>query len=60
MSKCQMISGNKLAYDMQSHDLNSFCKEINIQIKSKSTLSNCVDGITGKADIANEWKNRIS
>ena len=50
----QMMSSDKLAYHMQCHDENRFCKEINIRNRSKSTLSNCIDGATGEINIANQ------
>ena len=37
---------------MQRLDVNAFWKDIRKHTKSKSTLSNYIDGITGEADIA--------
>ena len=45
---------------MQCHDLNNFWKNISLLNKSKSTLSNCINGTTGEGDIANLWKNHYS
>ena len=56
----QMISSDKLAYHMQCHDENRFWKEITIRNRSKSTLSNCIDGATGEINIANQWKDHYS
>ena len=56
----QMISSDKLAYHMQCHDENRFWKEITIRNRSKSTLSNCIDGATGESNIANQWKDHYS
>ena len=56
----KMIHSNKLAYYMQCRDINSFWKDIAIHNKSKSTLSNCIDGITGEIAIANQWKDHYS
>ena len=56
----QMISSGKLAYHMQCHDENRFWKEITIRNRSKSTLSNCIDGATGESNIANQWKDHYS
>ena len=50
----QMISSDKLAYHMQCQDENRFWKEITIRNRSKSTLSNCIDGATGEINIANQ------
>ena len=52
----QMISSDKLAYHMQCHDENRFWKEINIRNRSKSTLSNCIDGPQGKLILQNNGK----
>ena len=43
-----MIHSNKLAYYMLCRNINNFWKDIAIHNKSKSTLSNCIDGTTGK------------
>ena len=40
---------------MQRHDVNAFWKNSRKHTKSKSALSNCIDGITGNADIADMW-----
>ena len=45
---------------MQCHDENRFWKEITIRNRSKSTLSNCIDGATGESNIANQWKDHYS
>ena len=56
----KMIHSNKLAYYMQCRDINSFWKDIAIHNKSKSTLSNCIEGTTGEIAIANQWKDHYS
>ena len=56
----QCISSENLASSMQCHDLNNFRKNISLLKKSKSTLSNCINGTTGEGDIANLWKNHYS
>ena len=48
----RLISSNKLANHMQRHDIDAFRK----RTKSKAALSNCIDGITGDADIAGMWR----
>ena len=42
---------------MLYHDLNNIWKETALRNKSTSTQSNCIAGISGKADIANLWKD---
>ena len=37
---------------MQRHDVTAFWKDTRKHTKSISALSNCIDGITGEADIA--------
>ena len=56
----QCISSENLASSMQCHDVNKFWKNISLLNKSKSTLSNCINGTTGKGDIANLCKNHYS
>ena len=56
----QMISSDKLAYHMQCHDKNRLWKEVYIRNRSKSTLSNYNDGVTGEITIANQWKHHYS
>ena len=56
----QCISSENLASSMHCHDLNNFWKNISLLNKSKSTLSNCINGTTGEGDIANLWKNHYS
>ena len=51
----RLILSNKLANHMQRHDVDAFWKDIRKHTKSKSALSNCIDGITGEADIADMW-----
>ena len=55
-----MIHSNKLAYYMQCRDINSFWEHIDIHNKTKSTLSNCINGTTGEIVIANQWKDHYS
>ena len=49
----QCISSENMASSMQCHDLNNYWKNISLLNKSKSTLSNCINGTTGEGDIAN-------
>ena len=51
----RLISSNKLANHMQIHHVNAFWKDITKHTKSNSALSNCIDGITGEADISDMW-----
>ena len=46
------ISSTKLADSMDTHDVDSFWKDIRERNKSKSTMSNFIEGIrsTGEAD----------
>ena len=57
----KMLHSNKLSYYMQCRDINSFWKDIAIHNKSKSTLSNSIDGTTNiadKQDVYNSFKNK--
>ena len=45
---------------MQCHDVNKYWKNISLLNKSKSTLSNCINGTTGEGDIADLWKSHYS
>ena len=51
------ISSTKLADSMDDHDVDSFWKYIRERNKSKSTMSNCIGGITGEAGIADFWRD---
>ena len=51
------ISSTKLADSMDNHDVDSFWKDIRERNTSKSTMSNCTEGITGEDDIANFWRD---
>ena len=53
------ITSTKLAYHMQSHEFNDFCKEIRKQNKAKSalSLSDCVAGVTRETAIADMWRD---
>ena len=42
---------------MQNREVNAFWKQCKKHTISKSALSNCVDGVTGEADIADMWRN---
>ena len=42
---------------MDTHDIDSFWKDIRERNKSKSTMSNCIEGIIGEADIAKFWRD---
>ena len=42
------ISSTKLADSMDNHDVDSFWKDIRERNTSKSTMSNCTEGILGK------------
>ena len=52
-----VINCTKLANYMQSREINAFWKECKNYTISKSALSNCIDGVTGEADIAGMWRN---
>ena len=51
------ISSTKHAGSMDNHDVDSFWKDIRERYKSKSTMSNCIKGITGGVDIAKFWRD---
>ena len=51
------INSTKLANYMQNREINAFWKECKKHTISKSALSNCVDGVTGEADIADMWRS---
>ena len=51
------ISSTKLADSMDNNDVDSFWKHIRKCNKSKSTMSNCIESITGEADIAKFWRD---
>ena len=51
----RLISSIKLANHIQRHDINALLKDIRKHTKSKSALSNCIDGITGEADLVDIW-----
>ena len=51
------ISSTKLADSMDTHDIDSFWNYIRDRNKFKSTISNCIEGITGEADIAKFWRD---
>ena len=53
----QQIASEKLANHMKDHELNDFWKDIRKHSKSKSALSNCIDGVTGETAIADLWRN---
>ena len=42
---------------MKDHELNEFWKDVRKYSKSKSALSNCIDGVTGKTAITDLWRN---
>ena len=45
---------------MQNREINAFWKECKKHTISKSALFNCVDGVTGEADIADMWHNHYN
>ena len=53
----QHIASEKLANHMKDHELNDFWKDVRKHSKSKSALSNCIDGVTGETAIADLWRN---
>ena len=53
----QQIANEKLANHMKDHELNDFWKDVRKHSKSKSALSNCIDGVTGETAIADLWRN---
>ena len=42
---------------MKDHELNDFWKDVRKHSKSKSALSNCIDGVTRETAIADQWRN---
>ena len=53
------INSTKLANYMQNREISAFWKELcKKHTTSKSALSNCVDEVTGEADIADMWCNQ--
>ena len=42
---------------MKNHHINDFWKNIRKHSKSKSALSNCIDGFTGENAIADLWRD---
>ena len=61
LSQCRLdeltISSTKLAVTMDSYDVDSFWKYIRKRNNSKSTMSNCIEGVTGEADIDKFWRD---
>ena len=53
----RQIASEKLANHMKDHELTDFWKDVRKHSKSKSALSNCIDGVTGETDIADLWRN---
>ena len=53
----RLIVSEKLADHMKNHEINDFWKDIRKHSKSKSTLSNCIDGVTGENAIADLWRD---
>ena len=53
----RLIVREKLADHMKNHEINDFWKDIRKQSKSKSALSNCIDGVTGENAIADLWRD---
>ena len=56
----QCISRENLACSRQCHDVNNYWNNISLLNKSKSTLSNCINGTKRESDIADLWKNHYS
>ena len=50
LSQCRynerQIASEKLDNHMKDHELNDFWKDVRKHSKSKSALSNCIDGVT--------------
>ena len=42
---------------MKNHEINDFWKDIRKHSKSKSALSNCIDGVTGENTVADLWRD---
>ena len=53
----RLIVSEKLADHMKNHEINDFWKDIRKHGKSKSALSNCIDGVTGENAIADLWRD---
>ena len=53
----RLIVSEKLADHMKNHEINDFWKDIRNHSKSKSALSNCIDGVTGENAIADLWRD---
>ena len=53
----RLIVSEKLADHMKNHEINDFWKDIRKHSKSKSALSNCIDGVTGENAIADLWRD---
>ena len=53
----RQIASEKLANHMKDHELNDIWKDVRKHSKSKSALSNCIDGVTGETAIADLWRN---
>ena len=55
----RQIATEKLANHMKDHELNDFWKDVRKHSKSKSALSNCIDGVTGETAIhvSDLWRN---
>ena len=53
----RLIVSEKLADHMKNHEINDFLKDIRKHSKSKSVLSNCIDGVTGENAIADLWRD---
>ena len=53
----RLIVSEKLADHMKNHEINDFWKNIRKHSKSKSALSNCIDGVTGENAIADLWRD---
>ena len=45
------ICSNKLAFHTHNHDVNQFWKEIKKHGKSNTSLSNCINNVTGEHEI---------
>ena len=54
----RQIASEKLDNHMKDHELNDFWKDVKKHNKSKSALSNCIAGVTGKTVIADIWRNQ--
>ena len=57
---CDIKSANVLASKLLNKDENAFWKEIKKMNNCNLPLANCIDGVTGSINIANQWCTHFS